>query len=52
MSFKNAQTDYASARSQAFPNGSVASATDGTPELVSPDLLVQVETIAEVGAGA
>lgn len=43
---------YAAARSEAFPSGNVASATVSTPALVSPDLLVEVEAIAHVGAGA
>ena len=43
---------YAEARAEAFPNGDVATATVGTPTLVSPDLLVEVEAIAQIGAGS
>lgn len=45
-------SDYAAARTEAFPNGDVATATVGAPTLVSPDLLVEVEAIAQVGAGS
>ena len=43
--------DYATARTEAFPNNIPASATVTTPVLVNPDLLVEVEAIAVVGCG-
>ena len=45
----NRYADYAAARSEAFPNNLPASATVATPALVNPDLLVEVEAIAELG---
>ncbi len=44
--------DYSAARSEAFPNDVPASATVATPTLVLPELLVEVEAIAEIGSGA
>lgn len=41
--------DYAAARAEAFPNVLPASATVTTPALVLPELLVEVEAIAELG---
>ena len=41
--------DYAAARSEAFPTVLPASATVTTPALVLPELLVEVEAIAELG---
>lgn len=43
--------EYAAARTEAFPNNIPASATVATPTLVNPDLLVEVEAIAEIGCG-
>ncbi len=42
--------DYAAARAEAFPNNIPASATVATPSLVNPDLLVEVEAVAEIGS--
>jgi reactive intermediate/imine deaminase len=44
--------DFAAVRSEAFPNTLPASATVATPTLVLPELLVEVEAIAEIGSGA
>ena len=44
-------SEYAEARAEAFPDMLPASATVSTPLLVNPDLLVEVEAIAEVGSG-
>lgn len=41
--------DYAAARAEAFPNNVPASATVTTPVLVNPDLLVEVDAVAEIG---
>ncbi|MYF75356.1 MAG: RidA family protein [Gemmatimonadetes bacterium] len=43
--------DYTAARAEAFPNNIPASATVATPTLVSPDLLVEVDAVAEIGSG-
>ncbi len=43
--------DYAAARTEAFPNRIPASTTVATPVLVIPDMLVEVEAIAEIGSG-
>jgi enamine deaminase RidA (YjgF/YER057c/UK114 family) len=43
--------DYAAARAEAFPNNIPASATVATPTLISPDLLVEVDAVAEIGSG-
>ncbi len=43
--------DYGAARAEAFPNNIPASSTVATPALVNPDLLVEVEAIAEIGSG-
>ncbi len=42
--------DYAAARAEVFPNNIPASATVATPSLVNPDLLVEVEAVAEIGS--
>ena len=39
---------YAAARVEAFPNNIPASSTVGVAQLVNPDLLVEVEAIAEI----
>ena len=44
--------DFAAARTEAFPNDIPASSTVATPELVNPDLLVEVEAVAIIGVGA
>jgi 2-iminobutanoate/2-iminopropanoate deaminase len=41
--------EYAEARGEAFPRNLPASATVATPILVNPNLLVEVEAIAEIG---
>ena len=43
--------DFAAARTEAFPNNIPASSTVATPELVNPDLLVEVEAVAIIGVG-
>ena len=43
--------DYAAARAEAFPNNIQASTGVSTPALVIPDLLVEVEAVAEIGSG-
>lgn len=43
--------DYTRARKEAFPHGAPASAVYGTPALIKPELLVEVEAIAVVGNG-
>jgi len=42
--------DYAVARAEAFPNNIPASTTVATSALVIPDMLVEVEAIAEIGS--
>ena len=44
--------DFAAARTEAFPSNIPASSTVATPELVNPDLLVEVEAVAIIGVGA
>jgi len=44
--------EYGKARREAFPNGVPASTAVGTPALVMPELLVEVEAIAVVGSGS
>ena len=41
--------EYATARAEAFAGNFPASATIATPALVMPELLVEVEAIAEIG---
>ncbi len=43
--------EYAAARGEAFPHHPPASTTIATPALVLPELLVEVEAIAELGSG-
>jgi len=43
--------DYAAARAEAFPNNIPASTGVSTPALVIPELLVEVEAVAEIGSG-
>lgn len=43
--------EFSQARTEAFPGGVPASAVYGTPALVKPELLVEVEAIAVVGSG-
>lgn len=43
--------DYAAVRTAVFPNNIPASATVATPTLVNPDLLVEVDAVAEIGSG-
>ena len=43
--------DYRKARTEAFPDGVPASTVVGTPALVAPDLLVEIEAIAVIGSG-
>ena len=45
-------SEYAAARAEAFPNKIPASTAVATPALVKPELLVEVEAIAEIGSGA
>ena len=42
---------YSRARAEAFPNIIPASTVIGTSELVFPELLVEVEAVAEIGSG-
>jgi enamine deaminase RidA (YjgF/YER057c/UK114 family) len=44
--------EFGRARTEAFPAGVPASAAYGTPALVMPALLVEVEAIAVVGSGS
>ncbi len=44
--------EFAAARAEAFPNRIPASPVIGTPALVQPALLVEVEAIAVIGSGA
>ena len=44
-------SDYAAARAEAFPNKIPASTAVATPALVKPELLVEVEAVAEIGSG-
>jgi len=43
---------YAEARAEAFPNNPPASATVSTPALVHPDMLVEIEAVAQIGSGS
>lgn len=43
--------EFGKARSEAFPGGVPSSTVVGTPALVTPELLVEVEAIAVVGSG-
>ena len=43
--------EFSKARNEAFPAGNPASAAYGTPALVLPSLLVEVEAIAIIGSG-
>jgi len=42
--------EYSAARAEAFPNRIPASSSVTTPALVVPDVLVEVEAIAEIGS--
>jgi 2-iminobutanoate/2-iminopropanoate deaminase len=44
--------DFSKVRSEVFPNAGMASATVAGAVLVSPDFLVEVETIAVIGSGS
>jgi 2-iminobutanoate/2-iminopropanoate deaminase len=44
--------DYSAVRAEVFPNADIASATVAAPTLVRDGFLVEVETIAVVGAGS
>jgi reactive intermediate/imine deaminase len=44
-------SDYSAARAEAFPNTIPASTAVATPALVFPELLVEVEAVAEIGSG-
>ena len=46
-----ALSDYAAARAEAFPNNIPASTAVSTPVLVIPELLAEVEAVAEIGSG-
>jgi len=43
--------EFSAVRAEVFPNAGMASATVAGVELVSPDFLVEVETIAVIGCG-
>ena len=43
--------EFSAVRAEVFPNAGMASATVAGVELVSPDFLVEVETIAVIGSG-
>ncbi len=43
--------DYAAARAEAFPNNVPASTAVTSPALIEPDLLVEIEAVAEIGSG-
>ena len=43
--------DYAAARAEAFPNNVPASTAITSPALIEPDLLVEIEAVAEIGSG-
>jgi reactive intermediate/imine deaminase len=42
--------EYAAARAEAFPNNIPASSSVATPALVVPDVLIEVEAVAEIGS--
>jgi len=44
--------EFSAVRAEVFPNAGMASATVAGVELVSPDFLVEVETIAVIGSGS
>ena len=44
-------SEYSTARAEAFPNNIPASTAVAAPALVKPDLLVEVEAVAEIGSG-
>jgi reactive intermediate/imine deaminase len=44
--------EFSAVRAEIFPNAGMASATVACPELVRPEFLVEVETIAVKGSGA
>lgn len=43
--------EFGRARNEAFPNGVASSAAVGTPALIMPELLVEVEAMAIIGSG-
>jgi len=43
--------DYSAVRAEVFPDAAIASATVGSPTLVRDGFLIEIETIAVVGAG-
>jgi len=47
----NTYPDFAAARGQAFPNRRPTSTAVATPALVLPDMVVEIEAIAELGSG-
>ncbi len=44
--------EYSAARAAAFPNKIPASTTIATPALALPEMLVEVEAVAEIGSGS
>ncbi len=43
--------DYSAARAEAFPNNVPASTAVTSPALIEPELLVEIEAVAEIGSG-
>lgn len=43
--------DFGKARTEAFPNGVLASTAVASPALVMPELLVEVDAVAVIGSG-
>jgi enamine deaminase RidA (YjgF/YER057c/UK114 family) len=44
--------DFTAVRAETFPDAKIASATVASPVLVNPACLVEIETIAVIGAGS
>ena len=47
----NRYTEYSAARAEAFTNNIPASTAVASPALVEPELLIEIEAIAEIGSG-